>query len=163
MTDRPTSSTSGIDANDRTQRDRWAAYRRGEHPEYRFSIEAACPDCHAPAPPYEHVIEHEPCGCIRPFDEFADANGCPNCGGVDDATVIARLYACPACGSSFDTPAYHLTACEAVLSTPTRASATAFEWGPPLEPGEPSESDSGATAGPTESVSVAGNGGGGEP
>lgn len=163
MTDPSTTSTGGIETHDRPRRDRWTPYRRGEYPEHRLSIEAACPDCHAAAPPYRHVVEHEPCGCIRPFDEFADAGGCPNCGGVDDATVIARLYACPSCGSSFDTPAYRLTARKAAVSTPAHASGTDFEWGPPLEsrdPAEPPASETGSTAGRTESASAAG---GGEP
>lgn len=137
MRERSRRPTSEIESDDRTRADRFETYRRGEYPAHRLFLEATCPDCHAQAPPYRHVLEHEPCGCIRPFEAFSDAGGCPNCGGVEGATVIARLYACQTCGSSFDTPEYHLDAREAP-DTPSE-SATAFEWGPPLECREPAE------------------------
>ena len=156
MSDRSNRSTSSTDTAARPRRDEWKSYRRGEYPTFRLVLETVCPDCRAASPPYQHVLEHEPCGCIRPFDAFADAGGCPNCGGVDEAAVIARLYTCPVCGSTFDTPSHRLIARQTPVST--AASTTAFEWGPPLERWDP-DPDAGPTPSETELVSTASGGG----
>lgn len=180
MTDRRSRSTaSGTDTESRRpdtrtgrQRDQWSPYWRGEHPTRELRLEAQCPDCGVSDPSYQHVVEHEPCGCIRPLEAFADAGGCPDCGGTTDAAVIARLYDCRDCDSRFDTPAYRLTASPptgggavgdpvattgTATETDTRADSL-FQWGPPLESvdsGEPADSEEPTVPGP-EAVSLTG-------
>lgn len=123
--------TTQPELNRRTRTDRCGDYRCGEYPARKLLLETRCPDCTAVDPPYQHVLEHDPCGCIRPFEAFADAGGCPDCGGVADASVIGRYYTCPTCRSSFDTPEYRLTAAETAILAADAAESD-FEWNPTL-------------------------------
>lgn len=110
MIDRSTEPTKRSDGTASVRRDDRTDYDRGEYPSYRLTLETQCPNCRAGDPSYRNVLEHEPCGCVRPREAFGDDGGCPECGGVDETTVLARQYTCPSCGSSFDTPAYRLSA-----------------------------------------------------
>ncbi|MFC7046147.1 hypothetical protein ACFQH6_12655 [Halobacteriaceae archaeon GCM10025711] len=84
-----------------------------EYPDRELRVTVACPDCAATAVDRREVVEHRPCGSVRPLDAVQVDGGyrCPDCDVTGPAaspgfSVVGELYDCEACLARFDDPDY---------------------------------------------------------
>lgn len=101
----------GADARHRSDGTR--RYPVPEYPDRELRVTAACPDCAATAVDRREVVEHRPCGSVRPRDAVQADGGyrCPDCDATGPAaspgfSVVGELYDCEACLARFDDPDY---------------------------------------------------------
>lgn len=99
----------------------------------KIKVSLRCPNCNSFNIEKEEMLEHLPCGAVRPRIDFKHGNEliCPKCGerleaiGVDYSRM-GRSYICNECGEKFDLPLLQWRC----FTCSTSFSSTEFEMEP---------------------------------
>lgn len=92
------------------------SYTCAEHDTAQLQLTYLCPQCGGQDITAQRVVEHHPCGCIKPFENFIDGHDttCPKCNSPigqspSEYRPITTIYDCQTCGQRSDRLQYQLT------------------------------------------------------
>lgn len=92
------------------------SYTCAEHDTAQLQLSCSCPQCGGQDIMAQRVVEHQPCGCIKPLANFTTGHDitCPECEtpieqSSSEYRLITTIYDCQTCGQRGDRLKYQLT------------------------------------------------------